>query len=351
MYLMLNLVQRMQSIRQVISKYPSVRIYGLTMVVSLLACFAVGIQLGLAAFITTVILAVLEISLSFDNAVVNAKVLKTMSAAWRKVFLTVGILIAVVGVRLLLPVLLVSIFAHIGFNQVVQLALHDPAEYGEMLHHIHPEIAAFGGIFLLLLFLDYILGERKILWLRQIELPLIKLGRFKRLDVVVALLALLGAANFAGEEHTASMLISGIIGAVIYITIKSLSDFFENSAALQTAAKSGLIGFIYLEVLDASFSLDGVLGAFAITSNILVIMVGLGIGALWVRSMTIHLVETDTLARFRYLEHGAHYAIGVLAVLLLVSASQEISELITGLVGFGIIIAALADSIRFNKQQ
>lgn len=320
------------------------------MIVSLLACFVVGIKLGLAAFITTVILAVLEISLSFDNAVVNAKVLENMSSAWRKIFLTAGILIAVIGVRLLLPVLLVSVFAHTGFNQVVQLALHDPAEYGEMLHHIHPEIAAFGGIFLLLLFLDYMLGERKILWLRHIELPLIKLGRFKRLDVVIALLALLGSVSLVGEEHATSMLVSGIVGAVIYITIKSVSDFFENNTSLQSMAKSGLIGFIYLEVLDASFSLDGVLGAFAITSNILVIMVGLGIGALWVRSMTIHLVETNTLARFRYLEHGAHYAIGVLAVLLLVSASQEISELITGLAGFGIIMAALIDSIRFNKQ-
>ncbi len=340
----------MQLFRRLTKQYPSFRIYGLTILVSLIACFAVGFKLGLAAFITTVILAVLEISLSFDNAVVNAKVLKTMSPFWRKIFLTVGILIAVVGVRLLLPVLLVVIFAHTGFSQVVHLALYDPEKYGEMLHHIHPEIAGFGGIFLLLLFLDYILGERKILWLRHLELPLIKLGRFKRLDVVVALLALLGAVSFVGEEHKTSMLVSGIVGAVIYIVIKSVSDFFENSSSMQNVAKSGLIGFIYLEVLDASFSLDGVLGAFAITSSIVVIMVGLGIGALWVRSMTIHLVETDTLARFRYLEHGAHYAIGVLAVLLLVSASQEISELITGLLGFGIIIAALTDSIRFNRQ-
>ncbi|HUC20779.1 MAG TPA: DUF475 domain-containing protein [Candidatus Polarisedimenticolaceae bacterium] len=340
----------MQLIRQFITRYPALRIYGLTLAVSLIACFAVGLKLGLAAFVTTIILAILEISLSFDNAVVNAKVLKTMSDHWRRIFLTVGILVAVVGVRLLLPVLLVSIFAHIDFGAVISLALSDPAKYGEMLHQIHPEIAAFGGVFLLLLFLDYILGERDILWLRRIELPLIKLGRFKRLDVVITLLALLGAVSLSDEEHAASMLISGIVGAALYITIKSVSDFFENSRSLQNMAKSGLIGFVYLEVLDASFSLDGVLGAFAITSSIVVIMVGLGIGALWVRSMTVHLVQTDTLARFRYLEHGAHYAIGVLAVLLLVSAGHEVSQFITGLVGFGIIMAALADSVRFNRK-
>ncbi len=335
---------------QLIRQSTVFRTYGLTVLVSLLACFAVGISLGMAAFVTTVVLAVLEISLSFDNAVVNAKVLKPMAAIWRTIFLTVGLFIAVVVVRMLLPVVLVAIFAHVGFSEVLQLAFNDPKAYGEMLHQIHPEIAAFGGVFLLLLFLDYILGDRTILWLRDIELPLIKLGRFKRLDVVIALLALLAAAGMAGPEHASSMLVSGIVGAVLYIVIKSVSDFFEDSRSMQNAAKAGMIGFIYLEMLDASFSLDGVLGAFAITSNIVVIMMGLGIGALWVRSMTVHLVETDTLTRFRYLEHGAHYAIGVLAVLLLVSASQEISEVITGLLGFGIIMAALADSIRYNRR-
>lgn len=337
-------------LRRKFSQSPALRIYGITALVSILAIGWVGVEFGIAALITTVILAVLEISLSFDNAVVNAKVLKNMSPAWQKAFLTVGILIAVVGVRVVLPVVLVAIFAHLGIGEVVHLIMNDPAQYGEILHHIHPEIAAFGGIFLLMLFLDYIFGTREVLWLHRLEQPLARVGQLERLEVVVAILALIAATSFAGSEHTASMLMSGLAGLALYLGIKAFGNYFEGRDMAKNAAQAGLAGFLYLEVLDASFSLDGVLGAFAITSNIVIIIVGLGIGALWVRSMTIHLVQTDTLMRYRYLEHGAHYAIGVLAVLLLVSASKEISEIITGLVGLCIIAAALADSVRANRK-
>lgn len=341
----------MQFLSRIVSRSPALRIYGLTALISIFAVLWVGVSFGVAALITTIILVILEISLSFDNAVVNAKVLKNMSPAWQKAFLTVGILIAVFGVRVILPIVLVAIFAHLGIGEVVNLVVNDPARYGEILHHIHPEIAAFGGIFLLMLFLDYIFGTREVLWLRRIEQPLARVGQLERLEVVVALLALLAATSFADPKHTASMLVSGMVGMALYLGIKSFGSYFEGKNAARTATQAGLAGFVYLEVLDASFSLDGVLGAFAITSNIIIIIVGLGIGALWVRSMTIHLVRTDTLMRYRYLEHGAHYAIGVLAVLLLVSASKEISEVITGLMGLGIIIAALADSMRANKKQ
>lgn len=311
----------------------------------------IGISLGVAALITALILVVLEVSLSFDNAVVNAKVLKNMSHFWQKMFLTIGILIAVFGVRIILPVLLVAIFAKLGIGEVIQMVLNDPKHYGEVLHQIHPEIAAFGGIFLLMLFLDYMFQTREILWLKKVETPAARVGQLERLEVVIALLALLAATGFADPKHTASMLTSGIVGIVLYVGIKSFANYFEKRGAAAKAAQAGFAGFLYLEVLDASFSLDGVLGAFAITSNIAIIAVGLGIGALWVRSMTIHLVRTDTLMKYRYLEHGAHYAIGVLAVLLLVSASKEISEIVTGLIGFIIIIAALADSIKFNRRR
>ncbi len=333
-----------------ISRSPLVRIYGLTVAISVAVLAAIGLNLGLVALGTALILAVLEISLSFDNAVVNATVLKGMSPRWQQIFLTVGILIAVVGVRVVLPILLVSIFAGIAMPAVIELVLRDPQAYGETLHKIHPEIAAFGGIFLLMLFLDYIFRGRPILWLDNIEKPLIKLGQIDRLTVVIALAALVAATGFADDSHAASMLVSGMVGLGLYLFIKGVGDFFENREAAAATAKSGLAGFLYLEVLDASFSLDGVLGAFAITSNILVITAGLGIGALWVRSMTIHLVKNDTLARFRYLEHGAHYAIGVLAALLLVSASREISEVVTGLMGIIIICLALADSVRANRK-
>ncbi|MGW1993508.1 DUF475 domain-containing protein, partial [Embleya sp. NPDC001921] len=108
--------------------------------------------------------------------------------------------------------------------------------------------------------------------------------------------------------------------------------------------------FLYLEVLDASFSFDGVVGAFAITQDLLMITLGLGIGAMYIRSLTVYLVRQGTLDDYVYLEHGAMYAIGALASILLVSIKWEIHEVITGLVGVGFIGVALVSSIMRNKR-
>ena len=111
-----------------------------------------------------------------------------------------------------------------------------------------------------------------------------------------------------------------------------------------------MISFLYLELIDASFSLDGVLGAFAISKDILIITIGLFIGAMFVRSLTIMLVENKTLKQFLYLEHGAHWAIGTLAVLMFVSTFHEIPEIVTGSLGLGFILSALASSVIHNKK-
>ena len=108
---------------------------------------------------------------------------------------------------------------------------------------------------------------------------------------------------------------------------------------------------MYLELIDASFSLDGVLGAFALSKDIIIITIGLFIGAMFVRSLTIMLVEKKTLNQYLYLEHGAHWAIGVLAVLMFVSTIREVPEVITGLIGFIIILSAFICSVIHNKQE
>ena len=115
-------------------------------------------------------------------------------------------------------------------------------------------------------------------------------------------------------------------------------------------AKGGLGAFLYLEVLDASFSFDGVIGAFALTQNLFVIAIGLGIGAMYVRSMTIMLVERGTLAEYRYLEHGAFYAIVALAVIMFIQPLVHIPEVVTGLGGATLIGISLLSSIRWNRK-
>jgi len=335
--------------------------FGLT-IAGLIAAFVYD---GPKAFLITAILVVLEVSLSFDNAVVNARVLERMSPYWQRLFLTVGMLVAVFGMRLVFPLLVVGATAHISPWRAWQLALErgdaeTPGSYGYLLHHAHASIAAFGGVFLLMIFLDFLIDEQKELhWLGPIERAFQRLGLLDKAGVMIALAALVGFTAVY-REHAEQVLVSGLIGLLSYLLVNGAAAWFENAAGDEepTVSRNGVVLatgkaafslFIYLQVLDASFSFDGVIGAFAITSDPLVIALGLGIGAFYVRSLTVLLVRKGTLGELVFLEHGAHWAIGALAVLLLVSIEHQVPEVITGLVGVGFIGAALVASLRRNR--
>jgi hypothetical protein len=305
---------------------------------------------GLTAAILVGILAILEISLSFDNAVINAKVLGRMNPFWQKIFLTVGIAIAVFGMRLVFPIAVVAIAAHLGPLSVLAMALHDPGQYADHLRAAHASIAAFGSMFLLLIFLDFVFEEREVMWLRPIERMLAKVGKLNSLSVVVALTTLGVSALTFAHAHATDVLAAGLFGVVTYLLVSGLSSLFEDGEGAKSVAQAGIFSFLYLEVLDASFSFDGVIGAFAISDQILVIALGLGIGALFIRALTVYLVRAGKLSEYRYLEHGAHWAIGSLAVLLLIGIAHELPEVVTGLIGVAFIGAAFAQSLWENKR-
>jgi hypothetical protein len=341
-------------------------------VVTLVALVLAFLYGGTSALILAAILGVLEVSLSFDNAVVNSTVLKTMNAFWQKIFLTVGVLIAVVGMRLVFPLLIVGITAKLSPVRAIKLALEKgspdkPGTYGFLLRDAHPAIAAFGGVFLLMLFLDFIFEERDITWLSWLERPLARIGKLDQLSAVLALIVVaFSAYRFAPSDKTATVLVSGILGMITYILVNALGELFDTpdpdddveevraAAAGRTVLKAGkaaFVTFLYLEVLDASFSFDGVTGAFAITSDPIIIGLGLGIGAMFIRSLTVYLVRQGTLDTYVYLEHGAQWAIGALAVLLFVTIRYDVPEVVTGLIGVGFIAAAFASSLRRNRRE
>ncbi|MCG3878592.1 DUF475 domain-containing protein [Psychrobacter sp. Ps6] len=322
---------------------------------------------GMGGMITTLsitaILAVMEISLSFDNAVVNASVLKGWDEFWKKIFLTVGILIAVFGMRLVFPIVIVAVTADLGMMQVIDLALNNPQEYSARLMAHHAEISAFGGIFLLLVFLNFIFDDKDVHWFEWLESRLVKLGKVDAMSVFVALIVLMIAVSWASAEQSSAVLIAGVWGILVYLGVQVVSGMLEGdleedlenegsgAAATSAIMKGGIIGFLYLEILDASFSFDGVIGAFAITNDVIVIMLGLAIGAMFVRSMTIFLVDKGTLDEFIYLEHGAHYAIGALAIIMLLSVKFHVPEIITGLIGIAFIGFALWASLKHRKAE
>ncbi|EFL26474.1 integral membrane protein [Streptomyces himastatinicus ATCC 53653] len=354
-----------------------------------------GVLWGWKGLAIVGILSILEISLSFDNAVINAGILRKMNAFWQKIFLTVGILIAVFGMRLVFPVVIVAITAKLGPIEAVNLAINDKEKYEHLVTGAHPAIAAFGGMFLLMIFLDFIFEERDIRWLGWLEKPLSKLGKLDTFSAVIALAVLLVTATtvatdvaHGGGDKSATVLLSGVAGLMTYLIVNGISGFFEDkleededeedgeggadgedeadekkpaengggrgssgATVVGLAGKAAFFMFLYLEVIDASFSFDGVIGAFAITNDIFEMALGLGIGAMYIRSLTVYLVRQGTLDDYVYLEHGAHYAIGALAVILLATIKFEINELITGSVGIALIGASYWSSVIRNRRE
>jgi hypothetical protein len=300
----------------------------------------------------TIILICMEVSLSFDNAVVNASILKHWNDFWKKAFLTIGILIAVFGMRLLFPLAIVSATTNLNLLEVFTLALNNPDLYSEKLISHHIEVSAFGSMFLLMVFLNFLFDEkREIYWIGRFEQKLSKFGKTKAIAYLVCAAVLILSLSFIQSEKQYIFLLSGIWGILVYLSIHVLCSYLENRGKnIKNIVQTGSIGgFIYLEVLDASFSFDGVIGSFAITKDIIVIMTGLGVGALFVRSLTIYLVEKQTLDNYIFLEHGAHYAIGILAIIMLLNTKYHIPEALTGVVGVTFILISLWSSINHNK--
>lgn len=316
-----------------------------------------GFHLGgaagaLQALLITSILGVMEVSLSFDNAVVNASVLRTWNPFWQKLFLTLGILVAVFGMRLLFPLLIVSVATGLGLLDVWTMAISQPLEYARHLGENHAEVAAFGGAFLMLVFLNFLFDEEKELhWLGWIEEKLGKHGT-EGLAILLTLVAVLVCVTLIPDARKLSVLTAGVVGVAIYVGVGYISGLLEEEehdpVVGAVILRGSIGGFLYLEVLDASFSFDGVIGAFAITNDVVIIMLGLAIGAMFVRSLTVFLVRKGTLEEYVFLEHGAHYAIGILALIMFASVKFHIPEWFTGLSGVAFIGASLWSSMHYK---
>lgn len=329
-------------------------------VVGLVAAWLYG---GLAALGIVAVLIALEGSISFDNAVVNATVLRRMTRRWQRAFLTVGIVIAVFGMRVVFPIAIVAVATRLGFLDVLDLALNDESAYAERVEGAAPTIGAFGGTFLLMVSLNFLLDPgRDVHWIGAVERPIARAAQVQRLPVIVVAVVLIAVSQLVADEAEGDVLLSGLIGLVAFLAIRGVARLLEERQLGQdgegggggdTAGATGAAGFaafLYLETLDASFSLDGVLGAFAITKDIVLIGLGLGVGAIYIRSLTVFLVRRETLGRYLYLTNGAHWAIGALAVILYVSIEVHVPEWLTGTVGLGTILAAFVSSVIHNRR-
>jgi len=329
------------------------------------ACLALGAWYGwaqtgsvsgtLGLLWVVVVLSILEVSLSFDNAVINASVLEDMDEVWQKRFLTWGMVIAVFGMRIVFPLAIVAIAAGLGPVEAVNLSLNEPRRYEEIVSSAHVGIAGFGGAFLAMVGLSFFFdGEKTVHWVRWIEEKLALVSSIKAAEIALLLLSLYLISLLLPKEEALTFIVAGTLGLVTFIAVEALGTILEMREAALAAqgavVRSGMGGFLYLNILDASFSFDGVIGAFALSNNMIVIALGLSIGAMFVRSMTIMLVQKGTLAEYRYLEHGAFWAIIALGAIMLLSARFHIPEAITGLIGALLIAVSLWWSVRYNRR-
>jgi uncharacterized protein len=316
------------------------------------------------------ILLIVEISLSGDNAVVNVDLLKLMSPLWVMLFTTVGILIAAGFMRFVFPILIVAFSTGLDFGSALSLSLNDHVRYSASILDNESVIHIFGGIYLLLIALSIFSedpdeGEEKVYWLELFERPLYAiLGVFPKLPMVLSGIIIVLSAFDAGDAHRTAVFVAGIISLVINLFVTDLSDWAKAMTARFSAnsnvSKAGAIGqlvnfilFMALELQDAAFSFDGVAGGLSITTDPLILAAGLGVGASFVRSATKHLMATDRLADYRYVGVGAGYAILVLAISQLLPTSVHIpgDGYTVGGISAALIIGAALHSHILNQKE
>ena len=192
---------------------------------------------ALSFFLIAGVLAVLEISLSFDNAIVNANKLKQMTPKWQRRFLTWGIIIAVFGMRVIFPLMVVVIAAKLGPWQAVRLAATQPQEYSRIIHEAHLPIAAFGGSFLMLVALNYFFDQSKdVDWIAGIERFLRRLGEIRGMEIGFVLICMLVILGQLPEAKDHSFAIAAIWGVLTYLGVDMLGHVLDNWGGRQTPA-------------------------------------------------------------------------------------------------------------------
>ena len=326
--------------------------------IEILILFAISwvveyLWLGAYGVLKGTTLSVMEVSLSFDNAVLNAIILYTMSPKWRRRFIIWGIPIAVFGMRFVFPVLIVSLISGMDPVSTVKMAFQQPELYSVYLKQSEHMIMSFGGVFLMIIFIKWLYGNKENYWLTYVEKPFTKIGNLSN----PAGLTILGIMFIVGAVNKDFVIVmASIAGFIVYEGIDTLKALLENSVvARKLQGKnsnnelSDIGKFLYLEVLDSSLSFDGVIAAFAISQDIVLIVVGLGVGAFAVRTLTIFFVE-NSVAELPYLENGAHWAIGFLGAYMLASLFINIPDYVVSLVTIGVIALAILSSLIAAKK-
>ena len=287
-----------------------------------------------SALLTIIGLSLFEAVSSVDNAIINAEVLATMGARARRWFLTWGMFIAVFMVRGLLPFAIVWAFnLTLSPMQVLSAAWSSDPLVLESIEKSAPILLVAGGVFLLFLFLHWLFLEDKHLGLPRTEKFFMSKGVWFYATVSV----LLAIISWFALKESNLMGFGAVVGSsLFFITHGFKQNAEEQEKKLLGSAHSDLSKLFFLEIIDTTFSIDGVLGAFAFTLSVPLILLGNGLGAFLVRELTTRNIER--IKRYVYLKNGAMYSILVLGVIMILhSFGSHIPEYASPLATFAII--------------
>lgn len=287
----------------------------------------------LAAIITIAGLCLFETISSIDNAIINAEVLSTMAAWARRWFLVYGLFFAVFIIRGLLPWLIIWMTTpSLGpVGALTATFSNDPAVV-EAIEQSAPILLMGGGVFLLFLFFHWIFLEEK-----HYGLPGESFIASKGVWFFAVISILLAVIVWFALLVNPMMAFSAVIGSTAFFIVHG---FRQNAEEQERKMMSGTMSdwskIFYLEVIDATFSIDGVLGAFAFTLSVPLIIIGSGLGAIVVRQLTIS--NVDRIKRYIFLKNGAMYSIFFLgAIMVLDSFGFTIPVWVSPLVTFGVV--------------
>ncbi len=290
----------------------------------------------LPALITIVGLSLFETVSSVDNAIINAEVLTTMEPRARRWFLTWGVFIAVFLVRGLFPFFIIWAFnTKLSVLQILSATWSSDPVVLASLEKSAPILLVAGGVFMLFLFLHWLFLEDKKMGLPKTEEFFMERGVWFYATVSILLLVIVGFAL----RINSLMSFGAVIGSTLFFIthgFKQNAEAEEKKLLSGSRIQSDLSKLFFLEIIDTTFSIDGVLGAFAFTLSVPLILLGNGLGAFLVRKITIS--NMDRIKRYVYLKNGAMYSILVLGVIMILrSFGYGVPEYMTPIATFLIV--------------
>jgi hypothetical protein len=260
-------------------------------------------------------LALFETISSVDNAIVNAHILRTVSEKYKRIFLVWGLPIAVFLVRGVLPFLIVWMASPtLTFHQAISATLTHSDQVESSITQSKPLLLLGGGVYLFLVFLSWLfMEEKKYAFLVENFIHKQSIWFYAFASVLLT-----SVIYYSVQKHPILALAASLGATAFFITDGFKKNAAEKEKELMKPGLSAWSKILYLEVLDASFSIDGVIGAFAFTLSVPLIILGNGLGAFVVREFTIR--GLDIITRYAYLKNGAMYSIGMLGGIMILEA-------------------------------